>query len=125
MTAGQPRILLGNLKPILRLGFLATLTEAGMDVVGQEQRPHRIISEAERLQPDVVVLDRDDDQSRTLSERVRGASPNTKVILWARDETVIEVLDPGSRTPRTVHASVPRDLLSELASSSAEHLVEE
>jgi len=125
MAAVPPRILLGNLRPILRLGFLAMLTDAGMDVIAQEQRAHRIISETERLRPDAVVLDRDDDQSRTLSERVREASPHTKVILWARDETLIEVLEPGSETPRIVQAAVPMDLWSELSGSSPENLVEE
>jgi AmiR/NasT family two-component response regulator len=125
MEADPPRILLGNLRPILRLGLVAMLTEAGMDVVAQEQRAHRIISETGRLRPDAVVLDRDDGQSRTLSARVRQASPNTTVILWARDESLIEVLEPGSDTERVLSPAVSEDLRSELARSSSENLVEE
>ena len=120
MEPDSPRVLVGNLRPILRLGLVAVLTEAGFDVIGQEQKAHRIISEVARLRPDAVVLDRDDDQSRTLCERVQEASPSTKVILWARDETLFEVLDPGSGTTRLVSPSVPEDLRSELAGSRSE-----
>ena len=119
------RILIGNLRPILRLGLLATLTEAGLDVVGQEARAQRIIDEAGRLLPDAVVLDRDDEQSRILCARVRRVSPGTKVVLWSRDETLIEVHEPGSAAARVVSPTFPDDLRSELAATRSEHLVEE
>jgi hypothetical protein len=46
---------------------------------------------------------------------VRTASPETKVVLWSRDEDVMEVLDPGSTTPRRYFAAVPEELRSELS----------
>jgi len=125
MEVEPPRVLLGNVRPILRLGLLAVLTEAGIDVIAQEHNAHRILSEVARLTPDAVVLDRDDELSRTLCARVREASPRTKVILWARDETLMEVLDPGSGTARLVSPSVPEDLRHELAGSRSGNLVEE
>jgi AmiR/NasT family two-component response regulator len=125
MEAEPPRVLVGNVAPILRLGLVAVLTEAGIDVIGQEHNAHRIVSEAGRLLPDAVVLDRDEELSRTLCARVREASPTTTVILWARDESLMEVLDPGSGTARVINPTVLEDLRSELAASRSEHLVEE
>ncbi len=62
--------------------------------------------------PSCYLLDR---SSRELGERVRTASPETKVILWARDEDAMEVLDPGSTTPRRFFTAVPEELRSELS----------
>jgi hypothetical protein len=70
---------------------------------------------AGRMRPDAVVLDLLDRSSRELGERVRTASPETKVILWARDEDAMEVLDPGSTTPRRIFTAVPEELRSELS----------
>ena len=125
MEDEPPRVLLGNVDPILRLGLVAVLTEAGMDVVATEQHAQRIVSEAARLQPDAVVLDRDDGSSRTLCERVRAASPGTTLILWTRDETLMEVLDPGPAQSRRVVPSGLEDLRNELAASRSANLVEE
>ena len=52
---------------------------------------------------------------RELGERVRVASPETKVVLWARDEASMEVLDPGASAPRRVFTAVPQELRSELS----------
>jgi DNA-binding response OmpR family regulator len=68
-----------------------------------------------RMRPDAVVLDLLDRSSRDLCERVRTASPETKVILWARDEDELEILDPGSTTPRRLFTAVPEELRSELS----------
>ncbi|HEX5782533.1 MAG TPA: hypothetical protein VFX80_11460, partial [Solirubrobacteraceae bacterium] len=57
--ARRPRILLGNLGPIMRMGMRRVLTEHGCEVVGQEDRPSAIVGEVHRLRPDIVVLDLD------------------------------------------------------------------
>ena len=52
-----------------------------------------------------------------LSERVRAASPETTVVLWMRDEEVMEVVGPGASEPRRVFTPVPEELRSELMRS--------
>ena len=113
--SGRPRVLLGNLEPLVRLGMMDVLSEDGLELIGDEQRPAALVLMAGRLRPDVVVLDLLQRSSRELTERVRTASPDTKVILWARDEDAMEVLDPGATTPRRIFAEVPEELRSELS----------
>jgi DNA-binding NarL/FixJ family response regulator len=112
---GRPRVLLGNLEPLVRLGMIDVLAEDGLELLGEEQRPAALVLMAGRLRPDVVVLDLLERSSRELCERVRMASPDTKVILWARDEDAMEVLDPGATTPRRIFDAVPEELRSELS----------
>jgi DNA-binding NarL/FixJ family response regulator len=115
VDSGRPRVLLGNLEPLVRLGMMDVLSEDGLELIGEEQRPAALVLMAGRLRPDVVVLDLLQRSSRELTERVRMASPDTKVILWARDEDAMEVLDPGATTPRRIFAEVPEELRSELS----------
>jgi DNA-binding NarL/FixJ family response regulator len=112
---GRTRVLLGNLEPMVRLGMMDVLAEDGVEVVGEEERPQALVLMAGRLRPDAVVLDLHHGSSRELGDRVRTASPETKVILWARDEDAMEVLDPGSTTPRRFFTAVPEELRSELS----------
>ena len=120
----RPRILLGNLGPIMRMGMRRVLTEHGCDVVGQEDRPSAIVGAAHRLRPDVVVLDLDGGEARQLGRLVSGASPTTTVVLWAREEDDMEVIDPVSADSRRVSAPVLERLRSELNHSNI-HRVEE
>ena len=113
--SGRPRVLLGNLEPLVRLGMMDVLSEDGLELIGEEQRPAALVLMAGRLRPDVVVLDLLQRSSRELTERVRTASPDTKVILWARDEDAMEVLDPGATAPRRFFTAVPEELRSELS----------
>jgi DNA-binding NarL/FixJ family response regulator len=119
------RVMLGDLAPIMAIGLRAVLEEDGIDVIGLEREPERIVSGAERLQPDVVVLDLDKDGARALGEQIQHVAPRTKVILWARDETVMEVLESVSRTPRLVAITVPEGLRNELSSNRHRDQVEE
>ena len=112
---GRTRVLLGNLEPMVRLGMIDVLSEDGVEVVGEEERPQALVLMAGRLRPDAVVLDLHHGSSRELGDRVRTASPETKVILWARDEDAMEILDPGSTTPRRYFTAVPEELRSELS----------
>ena len=112
---GRTRVLLGNLEPMVRLGMIDVLSEDGVEVVGEEERPQALVLMAGRLRPDAVVLDLHHGSSRELGDRVRTASPETKVILWARDEDAMEVLDPGSTTPRRYVTAGPEELRSELS----------
>jgi len=109
-----PRVLLGNLGPIMVIGMARLLSEDGAEVIGQERHPAGIVSAAGRLRPDVVVLDLNSDGSRELGTRVQRVSPETKVILCDNDQDGLEVLDPGADSLRRVDAE---GLRLELATS--------
>jgi DNA-binding NarL/FixJ family response regulator len=108
------RVLLGDLAPIMAIGLRTVLEEEGIEVIGQESERSRIVRRAQRLQPDVVVLDLDHDGATALASEIRQVAPRTKVILWARDETVMGVLESMSDTPRlvdiTTHVGLPSEL---------------
>ena len=116
-SARRTRVLLGNLEPVVLLGMDRVLTREGMDVVVGSD-PDDLVDQVIRVEPDAVVLGLDELSSRELGERVQSASPGTKVILWARDEDVMEVLDTenGLSRPRRVPlpAASPEELCSEL-----------
>src|ERR1700754_1515680 len=117
----RPSVLLGNLGPIMRLGMNRVLSEQGCQVVGQEDRPSAIIGAAHRLRPDIVVLDLDGGSSHELGQLVRGASPETTVVLWAREEDLMEVLEPASSASRHVSAPIVERLRGELSSQQHVH----
>ena len=122
--ARRPRILLGNLGPIMRMGMRRVLTEQGCEVVGQEDRPSAIVGEVHRLRPDIVLLDLDGGSAHQLGRLVAGASPETTVVLWAREEDEMEVIDPVSSDSRRVSAPVLERLRSELNTSTIQRVEE-
>ena len=124
VPAPPPQVLLGNLEPIMALGLRRQLSEDGIEVVGHEDEAVRLLRAAEELRPDSVVLDLNQGGARALADQVRLASPRTKVVLWARDETVMEVLDPDAATTRLVAVTTPEGLRHELLGSTR-HRVEE
>jgi hypothetical protein len=79
-----------------------------------------IVEDARRFRPDAIVLDLGDGTSKELRERVRAAAPGAKLILWARDETEMQIFDPGSAIPRWIGTAAPDALLSELSVDEAE-----
>jgi DNA-binding NarL/FixJ family response regulator len=122
--ARRPRIMLGNLGPIMRMGMRRVLTDHGCEVVGEEERPSAIVGEAHRLRPDLVVLDLDGGSAQQLGRLVAGASPETTVVLWAREEDLMEVIDPVSHDSRRVSAPVLERLRSELSSNHVQRVEE-
>jgi DNA-binding NarL/FixJ family response regulator len=118
-----PRVLLGNLEPMTRVGMRKWLADGGIDVVAEEDEPSAIVAESRRLAPDAVVLPLEDGPGRMLGEQVRAAAREVTVILWARDETEMEVFEPGSMRPRRVATAVPDALLSELSVSTTRERV--
>lgn len=123
--ASPPRVLLGDLEPILLIGLRRVLAEDGVDIVGQEQTATGIVTEARRLQPDVVLLDLDSVAGADLGQQIQDVAPQAKVILWARDETVMEVLDPSSGDARLVAITASGELRNELTSNRHRHREEE
>jgi DNA-binding NarL/FixJ family response regulator len=112
--AKRPCVLLGNLEPMVRLGMSRVLGQEGVEVVAEEGGPPDVVAHVKRLHPDTVVLGMDGRTSSELGEQVRAAAPGTKVILWARDETEMQVFDPGSSSPRRIRTSVSGALKSEV-----------
>lgn len=118
-----PRVLLGNLEPMTRVGMRKWLADGGIEVVAEVDEAEAIVAESRRLAPDAVVLALEEGTGRTLGEQVRAAAPEVTVILWARDETEMEVFEPGSAAPRRVATAVPDALLSELSVSTTRERV--
>jgi DNA-binding NarL/FixJ family response regulator len=112
--ANAPRVLLGNLEPMVRLGMSEALEQNGVEVLVDDEQPATLVAQAQRLRPDAVVLRLDDAETVELGERVRAVAPDTKLILWTRDEDEMHVFDPGSSTPRLIRNSVSEALHSEL-----------
>jgi hypothetical protein len=109
-------VLLGNLDPMARLGMSRLLAEDGVEVVERPDPPDvqaDIVEDARELHPDAVVLRLENGETTRIRELVSGAVPGTKVILWARDETEMQVYDPGSSVPRRMTAG-PDALLDEI-----------
>ncbi len=113
----RPRVLLGNLEPLVRMGMERALEDYGCELVGDPGGSADIVGQAGHLRPDAVVLDLDHGRTQELVLLVRSASPQSKLILWARDEDVMEVVDPGASSPRLIVDSVSDELHRELSSS--------
>ena len=112
-------MLLGNLEPITALGMTEVLVHGGIDVLSDSGRRGLIMEEVQRLSPDAVVLGRADEDAGELSARIRAAAPRAKVIVWERDETGMEIFEPGSTTSRRVDTEIHAALLSELGAVQA------
>jgi len=97
------------------MGMWRLLSDDGIEVVGGELTAASVAREIGRLQPDIVVFDLDRTDSQQLSELARLACPHAKVVLWAPTEDVMEVIDPGAKSPRWVLSGVPEELLGEMS----------
>jgi DNA-binding NarL/FixJ family response regulator len=111
------RVLLAQLDPMVRVGLVGALADEGIDVVGEERDEDALLLTAEQAAPDAIVLGSDAPGAAELGDRLRAVAPNAKLILLPRDESGSEVLDPWSRTPRTMCSPVSEALLRELAPS--------
>jgi DNA-binding NarL/FixJ family response regulator len=112
-SARRPRVLLGNLEPMMRVGVSRALSDS-VEVIGEAAAPDAIVADARRLRPDAVVLDLPPSGSRALGEEVCAAAPDAKVILLAHDESLMEILGPDGAKPRRIETAVSDALLSEL-----------
>jgi DNA-binding NarL/FixJ family response regulator len=99
---------------MVRLGMSRVLGDEGVEVVAEEGQPADVVAHVKRLHPDTVVLGLDGGSAHELSDQVREAAPDTKVILWARDESEMEVFDPGATSPRRIRTSVSTSLRDEV-----------
>ena len=108
----RPRVLLGNLAPMIRLGMARVLADRGLEV-SEESRASEVPGVAAARAPAAIVLPLDEDTTGEIG-RARAAAPGAKLILWARDESEMLVYDAGRSLPRRVLVGMPGALLVEL-----------
>jgi hypothetical protein len=111
----RPRVLLGDLEPMVRVGMTRVLLDGGADVLPDVGPDDGVIDRARAERPDVVVLA---EWARALGDAVRHAAPHAKLIVWASDESEMTVYDPGSAVPRRVRSAAPEALVYELTGSA-------
>jgi DNA-binding NarL/FixJ family response regulator len=111
----RPRVLLGDLEPMVRVGMTRVLLDGGADVL-PEADGDGVVDRAAAERPDVVVLA---EWAFGLGEAVRRAAPAAKVIVWSSDETSMTVYDPGAAAPRRVSSAAPEALVEELTGSGS------
>jgi AmiR/NasT family two-component response regulator len=112
--ATRPRVLLARLTPVASVGMRCMLTEYGVDVVGQEDRPLAIEAIARELEPDAVVMALEP-AALLLCERIRNAAPFATVILWSAEENRIQVIGPGESAIREItpeYGELRRELIA-------------
>jgi len=80
--------------PLFQAGLAAALTEAGFDVTGQAQDAMTAVSEARKLQPDVVVLDvlMPGMSGLEVVGEICRAAPQTSVVLLTSSESEEDLL---------------------------------
>ena len=106
------RVLLGGLTPMEAVGMRELLEGAGMAVIDGGNDPAALVSACGTSRPDGVVLEAA--SPAELLHELRAAAPAAKLVVWARDESGIEVFDAGAEKPRQIASAVPEALVSEL-----------
>lgn len=112
----EPRVLLGPLEPLVRIGVTTMLASHGAagEIVGEEDEGDAVVGAAQRLAPDAIILGGSPRASRALGERLRSVAPRASLIFCPTDER-IEVLDPGRSTTRRCPATAADGLRFELS----------
>jgi DNA-binding NarL/FixJ family response regulator len=103
--------------PMVQLGMTRVLSDRGLEVLSMEGEYRDVVGEVRRLRPDSVIFGMDGETSEELRDEVRAAVPETKVIFWSRDETRMDVFDPGVLAPRRIQIGVPLALLDEVGAT--------
>ena len=88
------RVLVVDDAPLFRTGLRAALTEASFDVIGEAEDAPTAVIEAERLQPDVIVLDvlMPGQSGLEVVDKLLAAAPDTKVVLLTVSESEDDLL---------------------------------
>lgn len=88
------RVLVVDDAPLFRTGLRAALTEANFDVVGEAEDAPSAVIEAERLQPDIIVLDvlMPGQSGLEVVDKLLAAAPDTRVVLLTVSESEQDLL---------------------------------
>ena len=88
------RVLVVDDAPLFRTGLRAALTEANFDVVGEAEDAPSAVIEAERLQPDIIVLDvlMPGQSGLEVVDKLLAAAPDTRVVLLTVSESEEDLL---------------------------------
>jgi DNA-binding NarL/FixJ family response regulator len=102
MTKIKLRVLLVDDHEVVRVG-LRTLIERqpGMEVVGEAGTAHEAMTQAERLAPDVVVLDvrMPGDSGLVACRQIKACRPDTQIIIltsYPDDEVIFDAIAAGA-----------------------------
>ena len=87
---------------LFRIGLAAALQREGFDVVGEADDAEEAISEAESLQPDLVLLDilMPGISGLDAVEKIRAVSPDSRVVMLSgseSEEDLLECIKAGAR----------------------------
>ncbi len=88
------RVLVVDDAPLFRTGLRAALTEADFDVVGEAEDAPSAVTEAERLQPDIIVLDvlMPGQSGLEVVDKLLAAAPDTHIVLLTVSESEEDLL---------------------------------
>lgn len=114
-----PRVLLGALDPILRVGVARALLEAGLRVIDGSASADALVERAASFAPDAVVLSAAASDAG-LQARLRAAAPGATLVLWRTDGEVVEVSKPGTSAPRVMAAPAAAELARLLFGDAAD-----
>lgn len=103
ITSKRTRILLADDHAVVRKGFSMILSaQPDFEVVGEARNGNEVVAEAERLQPDVIVMDVSMPEMNGIegTRRVADVSPRTRVLALSmhRDAVYVrEMLRAGAK----------------------------
>jgi DNA-binding NarL/FixJ family response regulator len=95
------------------VGMRQLLEAAGIVVIDGGADPGSVLTACSRSHPDSVLLDATTRDG--LMQEIRAAAPDAKLVLWARDQSAIQVFDAGVAAPRQIASAAPEALVKELA----------
>ena len=89
-----PRVLIGDFGVVARMGLRELLAEQGLQVLGTAGTRGEIIPRLSEVEPDVVLLDLDTEESPELATRISAAFPAVKIIACSSEKPIMRVFPP-------------------------------